>query len=107
MGYVRNLPQEAKRCFALSSPYSLLAISPIDQGPPCPKVNQARQGPSSWIQEQARICHLPHCYASGWSQTTCPQGCPYVQTQDFRWCQTTKPVRNLQSIAEERVGRRV
>merc|ERR1711935_385284 len=68
----------SKRCLALSSPYPLLAISPIDQGPPCPKVNQARQSPSSWIQEQARLCHLPYCYASGWSQTTCPQGCPYV-----------------------------
>ena len=84
--YVRNLPQKAKRCIALSSSYPLLAIPSIDQSPPCAKIYQARQGQTSWLQEQARLCHLPNCYAQGRSQTPCPQGCPYVQTQDFRWC---------------------
>merc|ERR1712203_1022829 len=35
--YVRNLPQKAKRCIALSSSYPLLAIPSIDQSPPVPR----------------------------------------------------------------------
>merc|ERR1711862_582400 len=105
--HVRTVPQEAKRCHALPSLHPLLAIQTTGQGPSRPQVHPPRQGYASRLQEQARLRHLPHRHASRRPKKAGRQRLSLWQTQDF-WCRhPIETLRNLQSIAEERVGRRV
>ncbi|KAI4459880.1 ribosomal protein l15 [Holotrichia oblita] len=52
-----------------------------------------------------RICYFPHTSTPWWSQTSSSKGATYGKPKSHGVNQL-KPTRNLQSLAEERVGRR-
>merc|ERR1712203_7580 len=99
--------EEAERCDALLAPHQVLAVSPAHQGAPCSKTNQARQGPQAGVQGQARLCHLPYLMRRGGRKRPVAKGCPYGKPKTSGPVNQQKPERNLQSIAEERFGRRL
>merc|ERR1712071_31853 len=103
--YAGVVPQEAERCSPLSLENQMLAIPPA---PPCSQsteAHQARQGPSSGIPCHPRIVIYRVRVRRGGRKRPVPKGCTYGKPKGHG-VNHLKPTRNLQAIAEERVGRR-
>ena len=82
----RALQTQTIRRSPFPPPSALLGIPPTQCYSPRNPSIQTRQSPSSWIQSQTRLCHLPHPRQERWSKTSCPQGSDVRQTCTFPRC---------------------
>merc|ERR1711963_541209 len=74
--------------------------SPAHQGASCPKANQARQAKQGYVIYRISM-------RRGGRKRPVAKVCPYGKPKTSGPVNQQKPERNLQSIAEERVGRRL